>query len=123
SPIHAAITIDGVAPAGEVGQCGTAMISAGGAKGTVPLYSGEQPSLGARKKGNSPRPVITIDFTGTGPVLSGNLNANRAIVPAAVMYVLRLLIAEEIPLNEGMLAPVRLVLPQCLLNPPESESA
>lgn len=60
-----------------------------------------------------------IDFTGTGPVLAGNLNANRAIVTAAVMYCLRCLIAEDIPLNQGVLAPVRIVLPECLLNPPE----
>ena len=50
-------------------------------------------------------------------MLSGNLNANRAIVTAAVMYVLRTLIAEDIPLNQGVLAPVRIVLPECLLNP------
>jgi 5-oxoprolinase (ATP-hydrolysing) len=59
----------------------------------------------------------TIDFTGTGPVLAGNLNANRAIVTSAVMYVLRTLIAEDIPLNEGVLTPVKIVLPECLLNP------
>ena len=59
----------------------------------------------------------TIDFTGTGPVLAGNLNANRAIVTAAVMYVLRTLISEDIPLNQGVLAPVKIVLPACLLNP------
>ncbi len=56
----------------------------------------------------------TIDFTGTGPVLAGNLNANRAIVTAAVMYVLRALIDEDIPLNQGVLAPVRILLPECL---------
>lgn len=65
----------------------------------------------------------TIDFTGTGPVLAGNLNANRAIVTAAVMYVLRCLIDEDIPLNEGVLAPVEIVLPECLLNPPAHERA
>ncbi len=59
-----------------------------------------------------------IDFTGTGKVLTGNLNANRAIVTAAVMYCLRLLIDEEIPLNQGVLAPIEIVLPECLLNPP-----
>ena len=48
-------------------------------------------------------PAATIDFTGTGPVVAGNLNANRAIVTAAVMYVLRLLIDEDIPLNHGVL--------------------
>jgi 5-oxoprolinase (ATP-hydrolysing) len=61
----------------------------------------------------------TIDFTGTGAVLPGNLNANRAIVTAAVMYCLRCLIAEDIPLNQGVLAPIKLIVPECLLNPPE----
>ncbi|MCE9547313.1 MAG: hydantoinase B/oxoprolinase family protein [Planctomycetia bacterium] len=59
-----------------------------------------------------------FNFTGTAPVVPGNLNANPAIVSAAVMYVLRCLIDEDIPLNEGVLAPVRIVLPECLLNPP-----
>ena len=63
----------------------------------------------------------TIDFTGTGPVLPGNLNANRAIVTAAVMYCLRLLVAEDIPLNQGLLKPVEIILPECLLNPPRRE--
>ncbi len=63
----------------------------------------------------------TIDFAGTGPVVPGNLNANRAIVTAAVMYCLRCLIDEDIPLNEGVLAPTRLHLPECLLNPPRRE--
>jgi 5-oxoprolinase (ATP-hydrolysing) len=82
---------------------------------------------------HSPRPLAgegpgvraaqaTIDFTGTGPVLPGNLNANRAIVTAAVMYCLRCLIQEDIPLNQGVLTPIRVVLPECLLNPPRGET-
>lgn len=59
----------------------------------------------------------TIDFTGTGPVSRGNLNANRAIVTSAVMYVMRCLIDEDIPLNQGVLEPIRIVLPECVLNP------
>jgi 5-oxoprolinase (ATP-hydrolysing) len=62
--------------------------------------------------------AATLDFTGSGPVLSDNLNANRAIVTAAVMYVLRCMIDEDIPLNQGVLEPVRIVLPTGLLNPP-----
>jgi 5-oxoprolinase (ATP-hydrolysing) len=68
-------------------------------------------------------PAAVIDFTGTSPVLPGNLNANRAIVTAAVMYCLRLLIDEDIPLNQGVLSPVQIVLPECLLNPPMGETA
>ena len=67
------------------------------------------------------RPPLTIDFTGTSPVHTGNLNANRAIVTAAVLYSLRLLINEDIPLNEGVLAPVELIIPPGLLNPPAAE--
>jgi 5-oxoprolinase (ATP-hydrolysing) len=66
--------------------------------------------------------AATIDFTGTGPVLPGNLNANRAIVTAAVMYCLRCLIAEDIPLNQGVLVPVEIILPPCLLNPAPGET-
>jgi 5-oxoprolinase (ATP-hydrolysing) len=65
------------------------------------------------------RQSVVVDFAGTSPVLPGNLNANRAIVTAAVMYCLRLLIDEDIPLNQGVLAPVQLLLPECLLNPRE----
>lgn len=59
-----------------------------------------------------------IDFAGTGPVSQGNLNANRAIVSSATLYVLRLLINEDLPLNQGMLAPVEIKIPEGLLSPP-----
>jgi 5-oxoprolinase (ATP-hydrolysing) len=55
-------------------------------------------------------------------VLETNLNANRAIVNAAVIYCFRCLIDEEIPLNSGVLAPVRIIVPRCLLNPPEHDA-
>ena len=58
-----------------------------------------------------------IDFTGTSATLDSNLNANRAIVSAAVLYVMRLLIDEDIPLNHGVLEPVEIKLPTCFLNP------
>lgn len=60
----------------------------------------------------------TIDFTGSGPVHPGNLNANRAIVTAAVMYVFRCLIRADLPLNAGVLEPLTIVIPEGLLNPP-----
>ena len=59
-----------------------------------------------------------LDFTGSAPVHPGNLNATPAIVASVVLYVLRLLIAEPLPLNEGLLRPVELRLPEGLLNPP-----
>ncbi len=60
---------------------------------------------------------ITFDFSGTSDVLPSNLNANSAIVTAAVMYVMRCLINEDIPLNAGVLKPVKILTPRGLLNP------
>ena len=63
-----------------------------------------------------------VDFSGTGPVLEGNLNANRAIVTSAVLYCFRCLIDEDIPLNAGVLAPIEIRIPKnCLLNPPRRD--
>jgi 5-oxoprolinase (ATP-hydrolysing) len=59
-----------------------------------------------------------IDFAGSGAVHPGNLNATPAVVRSAVLYALRLLVAEPLPLNEGLLAPVALAIPPGLLNPP-----
>jgi len=62
---------------------------------------------------------MMIDFEGTGPASQGNLNAPRAVVMAAVIYVLRALVDEEIPLNGGCLDPVEIRIPPgCLLDPP-----
>ena len=62
---------------------------------------------------------MCIDFSGTGAAVAGNLNAPRAVVQAAVIYVLRSLVAERIPLNGGCLAPVEIrVPPGSLLDPP-----
>ncbi len=65
-----------------------------------------------------------IDFTGTSGVHAGNLNATPAIVQSAVLYVLRLLVDEPLPLNDGLLRPVRIVLPpNSLVDPVFPENA
>ena len=62
---------------------------------------------------------MAIDFGGTAPAVAGNTNAPRAVVESAVIYVLRCLVAERIPLNGGCLAPVALEIPSgSLLDPP-----
>ncbi len=60
-----------------------------------------------------------IDFAGTGPQhTADNLNAPSSVTRSAVMYVLRALIAEDIPLNGGCLKPVTIIIPEgTLLNP------
>jgi 5-oxoprolinase (ATP-hydrolysing) len=63
----------------------------------------------------------TIDFAGSAPVHPGNLNATPAVVTSAVMYVLRLMVDEPLPLNEGLLRAVSLSIPRGILNPPFGE--
>jgi 5-oxoprolinase (ATP-hydrolysing) len=62
-----------------------------------------------------------VDFSGSAGVHPGNLNAPPAVVRSAVLYVLRLLIAEPLPLNEGILRPVDIRIPPGMLNPPFPE--
>lgn len=64
-----------------------------------------------------------IDFTGTSGVHKGNLNANEAIVNSVVIYVLRVLLQSNIPLNDGLLRVAELVIPNnTLLSPIFSEN-
>ncbi|HHM23873.1 MAG TPA: 5-oxoprolinase, partial [Bacteroidetes bacterium] len=58
-----------------------------------------------------------IDFSGTAPVHPGNLNATPAIVRSVIVYVLRLLVNEPLPLNEGLMRAVEVKIPPGLLNP------
>lgn len=64
------------------------------------------------------RRSATIDFTGTSDELSSNFNAPSAVVTAAVLYVFRMLVKSDIPLNAGCLKPLTIVIPEgCMLNP------
>jgi 5-oxoprolinase (ATP-hydrolysing) len=59
-----------------------------------------------------------VDFTGTSPQASNNFNAPSAVTTAAVLYVFRTLVDDEIPMNDGCLEPLEIVVPEgCLLNP------
>lgn len=60
----------------------------------------------------------TIDFTGTSPQLPNNFNAPSAVCRAAVLYVFRTLVEDDIPMNEGCLKPLDIIIPEgCMLNP------
>ena len=59
-----------------------------------------------------------IDFTGTSPQLATNFNAPSAVCKAAVLYVFRTLVDDEIPMNGGCLKPLDIVIPEgSMLNP------
>ncbi|MCF2145211.1 hydantoinase B/oxoprolinase family protein [Desmonostoc muscorum LEGE 12446] len=60
----------------------------------------------------------TIDFTGTSGQLNSNFNAPKAVTQAAVLYVFRTLVDDNIPLNAGCLNPLEIIIPVgCMLNP------
>ena len=62
----------------------------------------------------------TIDFSGSSPQQDSNFNAPYAVTRAAVLYVLRVLVGEDIPMNDGCLRPVEIVAPEgSMLNPRE----
>jgi 5-oxoprolinase (ATP-hydrolysing) len=59
-----------------------------------------------------------VDFSGTSPQQTNNFNAPRAVCMAAVLYVFRTLVDDDIPLNAGCLKPLKVIIPPgCMLNP------
>ncbi len=59
-----------------------------------------------------------IDFSGTSAQLPNNFNAPKAVTMAAVLYVFRTLVDDDIPLNAGCLKPLQVIVPDgCMLNP------
>ena len=83
---------------------------------TLPLDNGAQIRVAIRvdAEGRS----ATIDFTGTSPQQSNNFNAPTAVCMAAVLYVFRTLVDDDIPLNAGCLKPLHVIIPSgSMLNP------
>ena len=67
---------------------------------------------------NQPARSAVIDFTGTSAQLENNFNAPSAVGMAAVLYVFRSLVDDDIPLNAGCLKPIEVIIPErSMLNP------
>ena len=76
---------------------------------TVAFDDGAQVSVALRiDRGQR---TLTVDFTGTSDQHPGNFNAPQPVCRAAVLYVLRCLVDDDIPLNSGCLEPVELIMP------------
>jgi len=83
---------------------------------TLPLDNGAQ--IAVKVTVNTMAREATIDFTGTSAQLPNNFNAPKAVTMAAVLYVFRTLVDDDIPLNAGCLKPLHVVVPEgCMLNP------
>lgn len=83
---------------------------------TLPLDNGAQIKVSIRV--DAKNRSAEIDFTGTSEQQLNNFNAPRAVCMAAVLYVFRTLVDDEIPLNAGCLKPLKVIIPEgSMLNP------
>ena len=92
-----------------------------GGQFTLPLDNGAQIQVAVTIDGAARS--AKVDFTGTSPQQANNFNAPTAVCMAAVLYVFRMLVDDDIPLNAGCLKPIEVVIPEgCMLrpNPPAS---
>jgi 5-oxoprolinase (ATP-hydrolysing) len=65
----------------------------------------------------------TVDFTGTSPQQNNNFNAPEPVARAAVLYVFRVMVDDEIPMNGGCLRPINIVIPKKSMLSPEYPAA
>ncbi|MEZ0306967.1 MAG: hydantoinase B/oxoprolinase family protein [Ramlibacter sp.] len=83
---------------------------------TLPLDNGAQIKVAIRV--DAKNRSAEIDFTGTSPQQVNNFNAPTAVCMAAVLYVFRTLVDDDIPLNAGCLKPLKVIIPPgSMLNP------
>ncbi|HLL11394.1 MAG TPA: hydantoinase B/oxoprolinase family protein, partial [Rubrivivax sp.] len=83
---------------------------------TLPLDNGAQ--IVVKVTVQAAQRAATIDFSGTSEQLPNNFNAPKAVTMAAVLYVFRTLVDDDIPLNAGCLKPLQVIVPEgCMLNP------
>ena len=65
----------------------------------------------------------TVDFTGTSPQQPTNFNAPEPVTRAAVLYVFRVMVDDDIPMNAGCLRPINIVIPKKSMLSPEYPAA
>jgi len=88
---------------------------------TLPLDNGAQIQVAIRV--DAARRTAVVDFTGTSEQQTNNFNAPTAVCMAAVLYVFRTLVDDDIPLNAGCLKPLEVIIPEGSMlrpNPPAS---
>src|SRR6202035_1569311 len=61
----------------------------------------------------------TVDFTGTSPQQGTNFNAPEPVTRAAVLYVFRVMVDDDIPMNAGCLRPINIIIPKGSMLPPQ----
>ncbi|MDB6002659.1 MAG: 5-oxoprolinase [Rhizobacter sp.] len=88
---------------------------------TLPLDNGAKIEVAVRI--DREKRSAVVDFTGSSPQLPNNFNAPRAVTMAAVLYVFRTLVDDDIPLNGGCLKPIQVIVPEGSMLSPASPAA
>ncbi|WP_437493923.1 hydantoinase B/oxoprolinase family protein [Sorangium sp. So ce1014] len=88
---------------------------------TLPLDNGATIAVAVRI--DRARRSAVVDFTGTSAQMDNNFNAPRAVTLAAVLYVFRTLVDDDIPLNAGCLKPIEVVVPEGSMLSPRPPAA
>ncbi|WP_437321690.1 hydantoinase B/oxoprolinase family protein [Sorangium sp. So ce385] len=88
---------------------------------TLPLDNGATIAVSVRI--DRARRSAVVDFTGTSAQLDNNFNAPRAVTMAAVLYVFRTLVDDDIPLNAGCLKPIEVIVPEGSMLSPRPPAA
>jgi 5-oxoprolinase (ATP-hydrolysing) len=79
--------------------------------------------INVRIKVDKARRAATVDFTGTSPQQPTNFNAPEPVTRAAVLYVFRVMVDDDIPMNAGCLRPIKIIIPGNSLLSPEFPAA
>ncbi len=69
------------------------------------------------------RREATVDFTGTSPQQASNFNAPEPVARAAILYVFRVMVDDDIPINAGCLRPIRIIVPEGSMLSPKYPAA
>jgi len=88
---------------------------------TYPMDDGHQVSV--KISVDKAQRCATLDFTGTSDQHPGNYNAPSAVCHAAVLYVFRCMVQDDIPLNAGCLKPLQIIIPERSMINPEYPAA
>src|SRR5271170_5318418 len=93
------------------------------AEGCATTVPAEGAVIKVRTEVDKERREATVDFTGTSPQQASNFNAPEPVTRAAVLYVFRVMVDDDIPMNAGCLRPIRIIIPERSMLSPEYPAA
>ena len=93
------------------------------ADGEATSVSDQSAIIKVRIRVDKAKREATVDFTGTSPQQPSNFNAPEPVTRAAVLYVFRVMVDDDIPINAGCLRPIRVILPEGSMLSPKYPAA